>query len=168
MNAAGNTIRAAAIMIPPVTGLKKRGKRLSACILRSGGATESNDGKMAVLRRGTEKGDSCSDTMLAIMQLRENHITPDSPEWAGIITRGKRSENSDEEVSKAAFEALTQLYRGTLRDDNGSYLYKADNKNISHCWNRRQINGQMHKSTCSIITGRIMTWIKHCLICKRP
>lgn len=36
--------------------------------------------------------------------------------------------NSDEEVSKAAFEALTQLYRGTLRDDNGSYLYKADNK----------------------------------------
>ena len=155
-------------MIPPVTGLKKRGKRLSACILRSGGATESNDGKMAVLRRGTEKGDSCSDTMLAIMQLREPHNTG----FTGVGRYYHRVENglknSDEEVSKAAFEALTQLYRGTLRDDNGSYLYKADNKNISHCWNRRQINGQMHKSTCSIITGRIMTWIKHCLICKRP
>lgn len=56
------------------------------------GATETNNGKMAVLRRGAEKGDNCSDTMLAIMQLRENRITQDSPEWTGIITGGKRSE----------------------------------------------------------------------------
>lgn len=93
------------------------------------GATETNDGKMAVLRRGAEKGDSCSDTMLAIMQLRENRLTQDSPEWAGIVTRVENGlKSSDEPVSKAAFEALSRLYHGTLSDDNRNPLYKADNK----------------------------------------
>ena len=93
------------------------------------GATETNDGKMAVLRRGAEKGDSCSDTLLAIMQLKENRIPPDSPEWAGVVTRVENGlKNSDESVSKAAFDTLARLYNGTLNDNNGSSLYNADNK----------------------------------------
>lgn len=91
--------------------------------------TGSPDGKMAVLRRGTEKGDSCSDTMLAVLQLKETPAAPDSQELAGIITRLENGLNSsDKNVSLAAFETLEQLYQGSLRDNKGNGLYKADNK----------------------------------------
>ncbi len=93
------------------------------------GVTETNDGRMAALRRGAEKGDSCSDTLLAVMQLKENRIPPDSPEWAGVVTRVENGlKNSDESVSKAAFDTLARLYNGTLSDNNGNSLYNADNK----------------------------------------
>lgn len=93
------------------------------------GTTDNTGGKMAVLRRGAEKGDSCSDTLLAIMQLKENNIPPDSPEWTSVITRVENGlKNSDKSASKAAFDTLARLYNGTLSDNNGNSLYNADNK----------------------------------------
>ena len=97
------------------------------CVLAD--ATENPGSKMAVLRRGAEKGDSCSDIQLAAMQLRESSLTPDSPEWSGIITRLENGlESSDTVVSGIAFSTLADLYNGTLRNNDGKYLYNADNK----------------------------------------
>ena len=97
------------------------------CILAD--ITDTPGDKMAVLRRGAEKGDSCSDIQLAVMQLRESSLTPDSPEWSGIITRLENGlDNSDAAVSGIAFATLADLYNGTLRDNEGHYRYHADNK----------------------------------------